>query len=285
MTADRIWRLGAGVVHDARDYDLGDGQFKLSSDDDADLSYLDDPGTPMARAEGPITWPYLSLTSHSRSWGQGRFLLNYGSREDVPLDVSLELQTGPQLPDRGWQSAANLTDWSRVGRAFTYLQIYGSAVHGGMEPQPALVGAVGGFVLQHDDSDRPRLTRVAAEVARGWHRTGDRALILGLDRGLRTLGLDGMAGDQLARWNVEHGRPLPLVLFGIFQTGWGVFYDGGIARFDDEDRDLGDARHEVGLGLRFGSLRSSTADLARLDLSWDLDGGGPVITTVARGFF
>ena len=103
-------------------------------------------------------------------------------------------------------------------------------------------------MLRHDESDRPRLTRVVAEVARGWHRTGDQVLILGLDRGLRTLGLDGMAGDQLVRWNVEHGRPLPLVLLGILQTGWGVFYDGGIARFDDEDRDLGDARHEVGAG-------------------------------------
>ncbi len=285
VTADRIWRAGIGVVHDLRDYDLGAGRFQLSTDDVADLGYLDDPGTPMARAEGTGTWPYLRLTSLGRSWGEGRFLLNYGSREDVPLDLSLDLQTGPALPDRGWQTAANLTDWSRVGPAFTYVQIYGDAVIGGVDPQPALVGALGGFVLRHDDTDRPRLTRVVAEVARGWHRTGDRVLLLGFDRGLRTLGLDGMAGDRLVRWNVEHGKPLPLVLLGIFQTGWGAFYDGGLARFDDEDRDLGDARHELGVGLRFGSLRSSTADLARLDLSWDLDGGGPVITTVARGFF
>jgi hypothetical protein len=285
QAGNRVWRLGAGVMHEVRDYELGAGRFRLSNNDIADLSDLDDPGTPMARAEGPTTWPYLWLTSHGRSWGEGRFLLNYGSREDVPLDVSLELQTGPLLPGRGWQSTALLADWSRVGPAFTYLQFYGDVVHGGAEPRPALVGAVGGFVLRHDDSDRPRLTRVVAEVARGWRCTGDRVLVLGLDRGLRTLGLDGMAGDQLMRWNVEHGRPLPFVLLGIFQTGWGVFYDGGLARFDDEDRDLGDARHELGVGLRFGSLRSSTADLARLDLSWDLAGGGPVITTVARGFF
>jgi hypothetical protein len=285
LAGDRVWRLGAGVRYEVRGYDLGNGRFRLANGDIADLSDLDDPGTPMARAEGPTTWPYLWLTSHGRSWGEGRFLLNYGSREDVPLGVSGELQTGPVLPGRGWESTAILTDWSRVGPAFTLLQVYGDVVVGGSEAQPALLGAVGGVVLRHDDSDRPRLTRMVAEVARGWHRTGDRVLVLGLDRGLRTLSLDGMAGDQLARWNVEHGRPLPFVLLGIFQTGWGVFYDGGLARFSDEDRDLGDARHEMGLGLRFGSLRSSTAELARLDLSWDLDGGGPVITTVSRGFF
>jgi hypothetical protein len=285
LDSGRVWRLGAGVRHEDLTYDLGNGLFALSSDDVADLGALGDPGTPMARAEGRTTWPYLWLTSHGRTWGEGRFLLAYGSREDVPLGLALEVQTGPLLPDRGWQTAVNLSDWSRFGPAFTYVQIYGDVVRGGQEPPPALAGALGGVVLRHDESDRPRLTRVVAEVARGWHRTGDQVLILGLDRGLRTLGIDGMAGDQLVRWNVEHGQPLPLVLLGILQTGWGAYYDGGLARFADEDRDLGDARHEVGLGLRFGSLRSSSADVARLDISWDLAGGGPVFTTVARGFF
>ena len=52
------------------------------------------------------------------------------------------------------------------------------------------------------------------------------------------------------------------------------------------DRDLRDARHEVGLGLRLGGVRSGTSDLARVDLSYDLGGTeGFVITTVSRGHF
>lgn len=283
--AGRIWRLGAGVRYDDRGYHLGRGLFELSSDDVVDLGGLAAAGSPLARASGPVTWPHVSLATHGRTWVEGRYLLNYGSREDVPLDAQLELQSGPMLPDRGWQTKGVLSDWSRIGPAFTYVQAYGEIAQGGREPRPALAGLLGGVLLRHDDSGRPPLTRVVGEVARGWRRTGDAVLVLGLDRGLRTLGLDGMAGDTLVRWNVEHGRPLPIVLLDIFQTGWGAFYDGGLARFAGEDRGLADARHEVGVGLRFGSLRSSSADLARLDLSWDLAGGGLAVTTVARGFF
>lgn len=234
VTAGRIWRLGAGVRYDVPDYDLRHGLFRLSNGAVADLNRLDDPGTPMARAQGRATWSYLWLTTRGRDWAQGRFLFDYGSREDVPLGADLELKSGPLLPARGWRTSGALTDWSRFGPAFSFVQVYGEAVQGGIEPRPALVDAVAGMIVRHDESDRPRLTRAVVEAARAWNATGDGVLILGLDRGLRTLGLDGMAGDRLLRWNVEHGQPLPLVLLGIYQVGWGAFYDGGIARFEGE---------------------------------------------------
>jgi len=87
------------------------------------------------------------------------------------------------------------------------------------------------------------------------------------------------------RWNVEHAHILPGELLGFYRVGLAAFYAGGAAWWDGETSVLDDPRHDVGLGLRFGPTRSADADLARLDLSWSLDGGGPKLTAVTSGFF
>jgi hypothetical protein len=72
----------------------------------------------------------------------------------------------------------------------------------------------------------------------------------------------------------------------MFRLGAAVFYSGGNAWWRDEDRDLGDARHEVGCGLRLGPTRSRSAQTSRFDMSWALDGSsGPVFTASTRGLF
>ena len=96
-----------------------------------------------------------------------------------------------------------------------------------------------------------------------------------------------MAGDRLARWNVEQGKATDWEVLGLFRLGAAVFYDGGCAWWTDEARSLAeDTRHEAGFGLRIGPTRSSGTQVSRLDVSWALDGSeGPVFTATTRGFF
>ena len=132
----------------------------------------------------------------------------------------------------------------------------------------------------------PWTTRVFAEYAQGQNLLGSRALLLGLDRGMRTLEFDGMAGDKLGRWNLEQGKAMPWEIAGLFRMGFAGFYSGGRAWWRDEAKDTSFIRHEAGFGLRFGPTRSANSQIARLDVAWDLNGdGSPVITAITRGFF
>jgi len=290
----RIWRVGLGVNISRLDYDLGDGLFGLSDGRTADLSYLAEPGQTLARDRGTEVWPQLILSSQGRTWVQTRFVTRYGNDEDLTLDPAFVIATGPAGPSLGsttgtgerWKLSLGYSNWDQTGRSFWLYQANALATFGGADDRKHDVQLMLGSYLRFGDAGRPFTVKTFLEGVHGEALRGDAVSVLGLDRGLRTLDVDGMAGDQLLRWSSELGRTLPWVVLDIMQTGWGVFYDGGLARFADEARDLGDARHEVGCGLRFGSTRSGTSDLARFDVTYDLTAGtGFAITTVARGFF
>jgi len=145
---------------------------------------------------------------------------------------------------------------------------------------------LGGWMGKTGSSTAPWLTRVFLEVGHGKNLVGSDIFALGLDRGLRTLDFDGMAGNKLLRWNLEQGKATSWQPGNLVTVGGVVFYSGGLAMFDDEERSLGDARHEVGLGIRMGPVRSANAQVGRLDVSWPLDGStGAVFTATTRGTF
>ncbi len=290
----RIWRAGLGLAVFWLDFDLGDGIFELSDGRFADLSFLGEPGEPLARDRGTEVWPQLIVSSQGRRWIQTRYLVRYGDEEDVALDPSWQLRAGPAGPAVGstrgtadrWRLEFSGANWDRLGRSFWFQQVTGQAVLGEAADRNHVLGALLGSYVRFGEPERPWLLKTFGEVVHGDGLRGDAAPVLGLDRGLRTLDVDGMAGDRLVRWNTELGRTLPWVALGMVRTGWGVYYGGGLARWQDEARDLAGLRHEIGCGLRLGPTRAGTSDLARVDLTYDLTGeDGLVITTVARGFF
>jgi hypothetical protein len=115
--------------------------------------------------------------------------------------------------------------------------------------------------------------------------TGARPFLLGSARGMRTLSVDGMAGDRLLRANAELGRATDIRPLGVFRLGVAAFAGAGSAWWADESRTSRDLRRELGVGLRFGPVRSGSSELARVDLAWSLDGGGPEIAAVTGGLF
>lgn len=290
----RVWRLGAGVMLTDLDHDLREGLFTLSDGRRLDVSFLEDPGQPLMRDRGTEVWPHLILANQGRRWITTRYVLRYGIQEDVPLDPAWVLRAGPAGPAVGstttpgdrWRVDLGLSNWLQVGRGFWLQRLSGLAYLGAAGDRQHQIEALVGNIQRLGPPERPYTLKTFLEAGHGDGLRGELAWQLGLDRGLRTLDLDGMAGDRLLRWTVELGRTWPVVVADIVQLGWGVFYSGGLARWADEDRDLGDASHEIGAGLRFGSTRSGTSDVARLDFTYDLSGRtGVVVTTVARGFF
>ncbi len=292
--APRIWRLGGGVrVTDVRwrpsaADELSDGRL-------ADLTGLDAPGGPMARENGVGVFPFVWLQTVGRRWVTDRFVLQYGPQEDIPLDATLDLKVGPVGGMLGSTNAGGegalraegtVEKWLGWGRSYLLLRAKGEAQAGGAAVRTHAVEGLAGWFARAGGADAPWLTRVVVEGGHGSRLGGGDALLLGLDRGLRTLDFDGMAGDRLVRWNVEEGKVVPGEVLGLARLGGAVFYGGGCAWWRDESRGLGDARHEAGFGLRIGPTRSANTTVARIDLTWNLAGSGsPVLTAVTSGLF
>lgn len=294
--ADRIWRLGAGLRLTRQDIDVaGRTSWELSDGRYADLRFLALPGQPLAREQGDTVFPYLWLQVEGRRWAEARFVLQYGPTEDIPLDLSLSLRTGPDGPSMGsttgfggdrWLTELAASRWWRLGPGLGNLTLTGIWQAGDGEDRNHQYSLVGGWVGRMGADNKPWITRLFAEYAAGRNLLGSQALVLGLGRGLRTLQFDGLAGDRLVRWNLEQGKATDWDVLGLFRLGGAVFYNGGCAWWDGEDRSLRDARHEVGCGLRLGPTRSAATQVSRLDVSWALDGSeGPVFTATTRGFF
>jgi len=292
----RVWRVGAGVRVEERDYAVDSQSAWLLSDDRVvSLDWMLEPGQPLARVQGTTVFPHLWLSSQGRNWTKSRFVLQYGPVEDIPLDTVFEFRAGPNGTQVGSSTLGGgysvrvevqATKWLTLGPGLMVLQGVAEGETGSSEARNHLYYVLAGWMGKAGKENSPWLTRLFAEVGHGSHLLGSRALLLGLDRGLRTLEYDGMAGDRLARWNIEQGKATPWELLGLFRMGFAAFYNGGCAWWNDEQRDLGDARHEIGFGLRFGPTRSANSQVTRLDVTWDMEGsGGPVFTAVTRGFF
>jgi hypothetical protein len=291
----RIWRVGAAWHVTRRGWDLGGGTTVLSDGRVVDLGFLAAPGQPLARETGTRSWPHVVVYTQGREWTTTRFLQRYGTQEDIPLGPFLEFRAGPYGAAVGstaggdgesWLLSGSAVNWERLGRAYLVQQVVGSATLASDEAGRTheLAGLLGWY-QRLGPPERPLIWKTFVEGVHADALTGTTVPVLGLDRGLRTLDVDGMAGDRLVRWNTEVGRVLPWQPLGLARIGWGLFYGGGMAWFADEDRTLADARHEVGVGLRVGATRSASSDLARLDLTWDLDAGGLVVTTTTSGAF
>lgn len=295
-TEGRLWRLGLGVEWRDLDFETeGQGLWKLSDGRWVSLDFLADPADPFTSEQGRRVWPHLWFHTEGRQWEKTRYIWQYGAVEDIPLSPGLALKIGPCGDALGstrgeggslWRAEVDAVQWGNLGPGHWTLQAEVEGQAGVASHRYHRATLLGGWLAHYGAGKSPWLTRIFAEAGHGENLSGDRALVLGLVRGVRTLDFDGQVGDRLARWNVEQGKVLPWEVLGLFNMGGAAFYSGGVAWWDDEKRDFAGARHELGFGLRVGPTRSAGSTTSKIDISWALDGSrGPVFTAISRGVF
>jgi len=283
----RLWRVGAGVSTEHVSYEL-DGP--VSTSDDVPLTpdeFRTAAGRALQRETGRTARVFLQVETLGREWTTDRFVRRYGVEEDILLDPYLWVRIGPALEALGadrerllLESAAE--DWSRLAGGWLLTRFSGRGAVGGHGDRWHVAGLMSGWHRRAVGG----LNRVWVEGVVARDAPGPLTPVLGLTRGLRTLEYDGMVGDRLVRWNLEHARLVPGELLGFYTMAVAGFYSGGSAWWNDEPASRRKVRQELGVGVRFGPTRSSRAEIARLDLAWPLDGSsGPRLTAATGGFF
>jgi hypothetical protein len=289
----RVWRLGAGLRVNETRFAFAPAPYELSDGRYADVGWLLDDGQPVARQQGSTVFPHFWLRTVGRAWVKQRYLLQYGPIEDVPLAWDLDVKVGPAGDLVGstaawgrprWRVEAAALKWRRLLGGHAMLLAVAEAETGDRQVRNYVYDVVGGW-MGRTSSSAPWLLRAFAEYGQGHQLSGTQALVLGLDRGLRTLEYDGMAGDRLLRWNVEVGRATRWTPAGLFRLGLGAYYGGGYARWRDETRRRADVPQELGLGLRFGPIRSARSQIARVDFTVDTRTGSTSVTAATGGYF
>lgn len=291
----RVWRFGAGLDVTNTEFREDLLQALLSDGRTVDLSWLRLPGEALSRVEGVEVRPFLWVRTLGRNWAKRRYVLQYGFIEDIPLDWDADLKLGPLGGKLGatagygetrWRAEAVLRRWFATGDNVALVDFRGTLETGTSLVRNSQYDFLLGWLGNFGSEQTPWLTRVFAEFGRAHNPLGTEAFVLGLDRGVRTLGFDGRTGDHLMRWNIEQGKATPWVPGDMVRVGVAAFYSGGNAWWQDEAHGGNRVRHELGLGLRFGPTRGANAPVTNVDMSWDLRGSGqPVFTLTSRGFF
>jgi len=283
----RIWRLGLGAEWRQRTFGLG-SRVTLSSGvsvSDDSLRTVLQPA--LGRESGETVAPLLVIESQGRRWSKQRDIQRYGTVEDLPLDPILNLRTGPALgvlggDRRRWLLEWRARDWSRLAGGHALWDFSGRGALGSSRNRTVMADLL---LAWYDHPGRSWVVKLFAEGAAAEHLLGSDAYVLGLTRGLRTLEYDGRAGDRLWRCNAETAYLVPGELLGFYRLGLAAYVASGDAWWRRGYHAVGGPRHEVGVGLRFGPTRSARAEIARLDLTWSLDGGSPVVTAATGGQF
>ena len=236
--AGRLWRLGGGVKWTETRYEHGDPAYELSDDRWVNLGWLSATDQPAAREDGRTVQPYLWVHTRGRSWTKQRFILQYGPVEDLALDPVADLKVGVESGGLGTTTADGRDrlraegwwqQWVPAGSGILLLRGEAEAETGGPSRQNHRYNLLAGWMGAGGADRSPWLTRIFGEYAHGQGLEGAEALVLGLDRGLRTLEFDGMAGPPGA---LEPGarqgpagrgaRPVPSRLGRVLQRRGGL---------------------------------------------------------------
>lgn len=198
-----------------------------------------------------------------------------GRTEDLYVGRSLYAELGWSTPTFGGLDHAVLAQltaldaWQPAPRQ----QLLGSASLAGRIEQGALVNASATAQLRYFDRLTPRqLFYVSFGGTVTHRRDADQQLLLGGDTGLRGYPLRFQGGTSLALLTVEHRVFTDWFPLRLLRVGGAVFFDAGRTWGHDfaGAEPLGLLK-DVGLGLRFGNVRSGLGNVLHVDLSYALD--------------
>jgi hypothetical protein len=242
--------------------------------------YRRDPARPPLSGVIPpdetLAYPSLGIGAAHARYGVERYLDKAGTPEDLTYGPALRIMAGKSLRVLGadYQAWINTMSMRLLVKPLDRLVIGVIDVVSWQERE-GLAQRI------HHDSDGYVYIKTAAAQVLAFHLKTDFAwreipsyqLLLGGDTGLRGYHYFRLSGDRLALGNIEYRFFTPLEIFSV-KVGGAAFFDCGNVWREGEKIDLGTLKSDVGVGLRFGLLKSSTSRVVSIDLARALTESG-----------
>ncbi|HSS47835.1 MAG TPA: hypothetical protein VLX28_02705 [Thermoanaerobaculia bacterium] len=229
-----------------------------------------------------LAYPWVSYDYLQDGYFTARDMDRIQRTEDVNTGRQFHLRLG--YSSRSWGAtldrvvadASAATGWHPGPRQLLLAVFQGSSRFGGGGAENLLMSGSLRYYLR-DFGDHIFYAALSGDVA---HQLDpERQLLLGGDTGLRGYPLRYLQGDRRVLLTLEQRFYSNRELFHLFHMGAAAFFDAGSAWFEDGDGKVAARRallKDAGLGLRFGSSRSSRGSMIHLDLAFPLDGGSSI---------
>jgi len=229
-----------------------------------------------------LSYPWVSYDYLQDGYFTARDMDRIQRTEDVNIGRQFHLRLG--YSSRSWGATLDrvvtdvsaATGWHPSPRQLLLAVFQGSSRFGGGGAENLLMGA-GLRYYARDFGDHIFYAALSGDVT---HQLDpERQLLLGGDTGLRGYPLRYLQGDRRVLLTLEQRFYSNRELFHLLHMGAAVFFDAGSAWFEDGDGKVAARRQllkDAGLGLRFGSSRSSRGSMIHLDLAFPLDGGSSI---------
>jgi outer membrane protein assembly factor BamA len=219
-----------------------------------------------------LSYPSLGVGVAYSRYGVERYLDEAGTPEDLTYGATVRVMTGRSSKRLG----ADYGGWiNAVAARFL------------AKPLPRLiVGASDAVSWQENGGDSRRIhhtTEGFAYIKTGgtqvlamhgladfaWRERPSYQLLLGGDNGLRGYKYYRLSGDRMALANVEYRFYVPVEILSV-RLGGAAFFDCGNVWRTGETIDLSQLKSDIGIGLRLGLTKSSTARIVSVDLARSL---------------
>jgi outer membrane protein assembly factor BamA len=219
-----------------------------------------------------LSYPSLGTGAAYTRYGVERYLDEAGTPEDLTYGAAVRAMTGRSSKRLG----ADYEGWINAVAARVLAK-----------PLPRLiVGASDAVSWQESGGERRRIhhttegfayiktggTQVLAMrglVDFAWRERPTYQLLLGGDNGLRGYKYYSLSGDRMALANVEYRFYVPVEILSV-RLGGAAFFDCGNVWRTGETIDLSRLKSDLGIGLRLGLTKSSTARIVSVDLARSL---------------
>ncbi len=222
-----------------------------------------------------LTYPWAGIEWLEDNFRTTRNLNQIGRTEDIRLGRSLRLTAGVADPIFGSdRSALMLGATTGAGVELgTDRFLLGSASFTGRVEGGGLSNGLFETETSFYARQSPRRVFFASLTGEfGNNLDPDHQILLGGDNGLRGYPLRYQAGSARATLTLEERFYTDWRPFQLFQVGGAVFFDAGRVWGDDPVAGPSSGLlKDVGLGLRFGSLRSGLGNVIHVDLAMPLD--------------
>ena len=229
-----------------------------------------------------LAYPWASYDYLQDGYFTARDMDRIQRTEDVNMGRQFHLRIGYSSKswgatlDRVVADASAATGWHPGPRQILLAGFQGSSRFGGSGAENLLMGGSLRYYVR-DFGDHIFYAALSGDIS---HQLDpERQLLLGGDTGLRGYPLRYLQGDRRVLLTLEQRFYSSRELLHLLHLGAAIFFDAGSAWFEDGDGKVAARRallKDVGLGLRFGSSRSSRGSMIHLDLAFPLDGGSSI---------